>query len=165
MNGVCGALLVILVASISVRPEGVHAQRAAVLPRDAGIRLHAGAVVPLLEQLGGRRIHVVNAALVAVLNPQAFVIEPATRLRTAANRQRVLILVERGALAVNPELALDRTVEVFGTARTVLGAQVTREVPWPEELTRENIRRYEVGAVVLASSVKTSDGVELISGR
>jgi hypothetical protein len=105
---------------------------------------------------------VVNASLIAVLNPQAFLVEPAGRPRPVANRRRLLILIERGSLGVDPALAIGHTVHVLGTARTVLGMQVTREVTWPEELTRENIRRYDVGAVVLASSVQTADCVELV---
>jgi hypothetical protein len=130
-----------------------------------GLKLHAGAVVPLIQQLGGQRIQVVNASLIAVLNRQAFLVEPAGLLRPSTNRRRLLILIERGMLGVSPELAIGHTVRVFGTARTVLGMQVTGEVPWPQELTRENIRRYDVDAVVLASSVQTADGVELIRPR
>jgi hypothetical protein len=57
---------------------------------------------------------------------------------------------------------VDATVKVGGVARTVLGMQVSREVPWPPELPSELVKRLEVRAVVLAESVETSDGVNLV---
>ena len=35
---------------------------------------------------------------------------------------------------------------VLGTARTLLGMQVTGEVPWPPILTRDVTERYEIRA-------------------
>jgi hypothetical protein len=39
---------------------------------------------------------------------------------------------------------------------------VSREVPWPPELSPELVKRLEIRAVVLAESVETPDGVNLI---
>jgi hypothetical protein len=55
------------------------------------------------------------------------------------------------------------TVTVEGVARTVLGMQVSAEVPWPARLDRETIERLEIKAAILATSVHTADGVELTS--
>ena len=53
------------------------------------------------------------------------------------------------------------TVTVFGVARTVLGVQVTGEIPWPSRLDRQLIDRLEIRAALLATSVQTAEGVEL----
>jgi hypothetical protein len=129
---------------------------------DIPTRLTAPALAALIDELGGRHVQVVHAKAIAVLNPRAFLIESSSHLGPAGRRwDRVLVLIDKGQLHVSPELIVGQTVHITGVARTVLGIQVTREVPWPEELTRENVRRYQVRAVVLASSVRAPDGVEL----
>jgi hypothetical protein len=50
---------------------------------------------------------------------------------------------------------------VTGVARTLLGVQVTAEVPWPPELTPEVVKRLEIRAAILATSVQTAEGIEL----
>jgi hypothetical protein len=50
---------------------------------------------------------------------------------------------------------------VEGIARTLLGMQVTGEVPWPARLDRETVERLEIRAAILATSVHTADGIEL----
>jgi hypothetical protein len=71
--------------------------------------------------------------------------------------------VDKGSLLVNPVTLVGSTVKITGIARTVLGAQVTREVAWPRELTPDVVKRYEIRAAVLSPSVQTPDGVELVS--
>jgi hypothetical protein len=62
-------------------------------------------------------------------------------------------------------LLVGSDVTVHGTARTLLGLQVTNEVPWPEILTRDVTKRFEIRAAVLATSVQTADGVELTNRK
>jgi hypothetical protein len=62
---------------------------------------------------------------------------------------------------VPPSSLVASTVTVFGVARTVLGVQVTGEIPWPSTLDRQLIDRLEIGAALLATSVQTAEGVEL----
>jgi hypothetical protein len=101
--------------------------------------------------------------VLTVLNPRALLIETATMLPPVPRRyDRVLVFMDAGALRIEPELIVDATVRVIGVARTLVGMQITREVPWPAELTREVLKRYDIRAVVLATSVQTADGVELI---
>lgn len=133
-------------------------------PPEAGadIRLHPSALVQLIDYLGGRQVSLPQAKVVSVINPRAFLVESTGPLAgTPGKLNRVVVLVDRGALAVEPEALVGSTVRVVGIARTVLGMQVTREVPWPPELTRDIVRRYEIRAAVLSSSVATPDGVEL----
>jgi hypothetical protein len=57
------------------------------------------------------------------------------------------------------------TVKVVGVARTLLGAKVSAEVPWPAKLDRDLVGRLEVRAAVLATSVQTAEGTELTDRR
>lgn len=126
------------------------------------IRLHPSALVQLIDQLGGRQISLPGAKVVSVISPRAFLVESTGPLAgTPGKMNRVVVLVNGGALSVEPDALVGTTVRIVGVARTVLGMQVTRDVPWPPELTRDIVRRYEIRAAVLSSSVETPDGVEL----
>lgn len=125
-------------------------------------RVHAGALAQLIDELGGRPIRLPRARVLVVLNPRVFLIESAMSLPAiVGNLERVLVLVDAGALRVDAASLVGSNVTVLGTARTLLGLQVTGEVPWPPVLTREVAERFEIRAAVLATSVQTSDGVEL----
>lgn len=127
-------------------------------------RLHPAALAQLIDELGGRQIMLSKAYVPAVLNPRVFLVESGGAIPpTVGNLHRVLVLVDGGTLRVDAAALVGSNVRVVGVARTLLGVQVTREVPWPPELTREILERYEIRAAVLASSVQTADGVELIA--
>jgi hypothetical protein len=133
--------------------------------RDA-TRLHAGAFAELIDDVGGLQVRLPRSRVLVVLNPRAFLIESASSLPAiVGNLDRVLVLVQEGALRVEPALLVGSDVTVHGTARTLLGLQVTNEVPWPEILTRDITKRFEIRAAVLATSVQTADGVELTNRK
>ena len=77
------------------------------------------------------------------------------------DRNRVLVLLQRGkSLAIpSPPIAIG-PVTIVGVARTLLGVQAGHDVPWPEALTP---RELDVRAAILATSVRTADGVDLTS--
>jgi hypothetical protein len=128
------------------------------------LRLHPGAAAQLIDEVGGRLITLPRAKVVSVLGPQALLVESAGPLDSIrGGHNRVVVLIERGALHVDAADLIGATVQVTGLARTVLGMQVSREVPWPPELTRDIVRRYEIRAAVLSSSVQTADGVQLVT--
>lgn len=128
--------------------------------------LHPGALAQLIDEVGGRQVRLPKARVAAVLNPRAFLIESAAILPPLRGRlDRVLVLIESGALRVDASAVTNSNVRVLGVARTLLGMQTTAEVPWPPELTRDVLERYEIRAVVLATSVQTADGVELTEPR
>jgi hypothetical protein len=134
----------------------------------AQVRLHPGAFAELVDEVGGRQVQLPRAKVLVVINPQAFLIESASILSPiVGNLDRVLVLVDApaGALRVDPALLVGSNVTVRGTARTLLGMQVSGEVPWPPVLTRQVTDRFEIKAVVLASSVLTADGVELTTRK
>lgn len=126
------------------------------------LTLHPAGLAELIDAVGGRPVNVFRARVVAVINPRVFLIESASPPPAAVgNLDRVVVLIDDGALRVGPESMAGVDVRVVGTARTLLGTRVTAEVPWPSELTPEMVRRLEIRAAVLATSVRTADGVEL----
>ena len=144
--------------------ETPEAQRApAAVPSPPPLTIRASTLVADLDGLAGQPIRIVSARVVGLLAPTAFLIEPATQyLKAMGTRDRIVVLIQEGELRVPAELVVGETVIVEGIARTLLGMQVTREVPWPARLERETIRRLEVRAAFLATSVRTSEGTELI---
>ena len=129
-----------LVLLLSLPAIGAGQSRTPGRAEPIDLRLHPSALAQLIDELGGRQISLPRAKVVSVINPRAFLVE------------------SEGPLA-----SVGTTVRVTGVARTVLGMQVTREVPWPPELTRDIVRRYEIRAAVLSASVETPDGVQLIT--
>lgn len=126
------------------------------------IRMHPGGLAELIDELGGQRVTLHRARVLVVLNPRAILIESASPLAPiVGNLDRLLVLVHEGTLGVDPGLIVGSNVNVLGVARTLLGMQVSREIPWPIQLTPEIVKRFEIRAAVLASSVQTADGVEL----
>jgi hypothetical protein len=132
-------------------------------PRDpAAMTLHAASLAELIDEIGGRTVTLPRARVLAVINPRVLLIESASLLQaTIGNLDRVLVLIDGGPLRVDAALLTGADVRVSGTARTLLGARVTGEVAWPADLTPEIVKRLEVRAAVLATSIRTADGVEL----
>jgi hypothetical protein len=148
-------------APIPLRPP---AQRSPVVApgQPASINLHPGGLAALIDEVGGRSVTLPRARVIAVLNPQVLLIESASPLQATIGRlNRVLVLIGDAELRVDAASLTGADVHVAGTARTLLGAQVTGEVAWPRELTPDTVKRLEIGAAVLATSVRTADGVEL----
>ena len=153
-----------LVLLLSLPAIGAGQARTPARGEPIDLRLHPSALAQLIDELGGRQITLPRAKVVSVINPRAFLVESAGPLAAMpGNYNRVVVLVEGGTLRVEPLALVGTTVRVTGVARTVLGMQVTREVPWPPELTRDIVRRYEVRAAVLSGSVETPDGVQLVT--
>jgi hypothetical protein len=126
-------------------------------------RVRPAALARLIDELGGRYITMARARVIAVVNPRVFLVESASALPAArGNLDRVLVMIDQGQLGVAPSLLVGADVKVGGVARTLVGLQVTREVPWPPELTPELVKRLEIRAAVLAISVETADGVDLV---
>jgi hypothetical protein len=126
------------------------------------VTMRTAMLVANLDVFAGRQVRLLNGRLVGVLEPGAFLIEPATPyLKAMGQRGRVIVLLQSAALRVPAELIVGSTVTVTGVARTLVGMQVTREVAWPARLQRNVADRLEVRAAVLATSVQTEDGVEL----
>lgn len=137
-------------ASVQLRAQAMNAVR-------------PSALAHLIDELAGQTVGVRNARVVGVFNPRVFLIESATHFPAMlGTRDRILVLVAGdAALRVAPAALVASSVVVVGVARTLLGMQVTAEVPWPAQLTREVIERLEIRAAILATSVQTAEGVDL----
>lgn len=124
--------------------------------------IRPSALAHLIEELAGRTVRVERARVVGVINPRAFLVESATSIPAAMGvRDRILVFVGSGVLRVPREVLVGSTIVVTGVARTLLGMQMTAEVPWPAELRRDSVGRLEIRAAILASAVQTADGVDL----
>jgi hypothetical protein len=141
---------------------GAQAPPATAGRRDVPARVRPVVLGELIDDLGGQRVTLLQASVVSVINPSMFVVEPANPLRYwLTTRHRMLVAIDAGALRVDAAALVRVKVTVNGVARTPLGLQLTREVPWPPALTRDALERDDIRAVVLATSVQTADGVEL----
>lgn len=127
----------------------------------APIPVRPAILADAIEQLAGFDVTVSHARVVGVLNPRVFVVDTETRLSSVGFRDRVVIFIGSGELRVPNATIIGSTVRVSGVARTLVGMQVTREVPWPAELNRDMLKRLEIRAAVLATSVRTAEGTEL----
>jgi hypothetical protein len=153
-------IALLAVVSVSTGATGTQTEG----PRTMSVTIRPATLADQIEELAGYTVRVPYARVVGVFNAQALVVDAATTLRPAiGNRDRLLVLVKARALNVPPTLIVGSTVTISGVARTLVGVQVTREVPWPAELSPDVVKRLEIRAAVLARSVQTADGVELTS--
>jgi hypothetical protein len=151
--------------TVAEQPPTAEPRRSTAVRSEAGpVTMRAGMLAGAPDELAGFEVRLLDARVVGVLEPHAFLIEPATRyMKGMGQRDRLLVLINGGSLQASPEILVGSTIRVIGVARTLLGMQTTREAPWPAQLTAKAIERWEVRAAVLASSVQTADGVELTS--
>ena len=129
------------------------------------IELRPATLAEDINSLAGLSVRLTNARIVGVFDPRVFLVESDVSLRPLrGNRNRVLVFVRSGTLGVRPALLVGSAVVLEGTARTLLGIQVSREVPWPAKLRRDSLSRLDIRAALLATSVSTPDGVDLLNG-
>jgi hypothetical protein len=123
------------------------------------------ALAQTVSELAGYPVNVQRARILWVVDPHAVVIESDSSMGPRwRDRGRVLVLIGRDrSLAIpRPPVAI-APVTIVGEARTLLGIQAAHDVPWPEPLTPRVIERLDIRAAILASSVRTAEGVELTS--
>ena len=152
-----------LAASVVARAQTLDHRFA---PGTPPITVRPSALAQIVSELAGSPVNVQRARILWVVDPHALVIESESSFGpTWRDRGRVVVLLERNrSLAIpRPPVAI-APVNVIGVARTLLGIQAAQDVPWPEPLTRRVIERLDIRAAILASSLRTADGVELTSG-
>jgi len=134
-------------------------------PGSPPIAVRPSALAQIVSELAGSPVNVQRARILWVIDPHAMVIESDSAFDpTWRDRGRVLVVLERRrSLAIPRPPVSIAPVNIIGIARTLLGIQAAHDVPWPQALTRREIERLGVRAAILASSIKTSDGVELTS--
>jgi len=126
------------------------------------ITLRPGALAALVDSLAGGSVRLPYSRVVGVFDPRVFLVETQVSLRPIIERDRVLVFIESGMLRVDPAVLVASTVTVSGVARTLLGMQANHDVPWPPVLTRDEVKRLEIKAAVLARSVRTPEGIDLV---
>jgi hypothetical protein len=134
-------------------------------PGTPPITVRPSALAQVVSELAGSPVNVQRARILWVVDAHAVVIESDSIFDpTWRDRGRVLVMLERSrSLAIPRSPVSIAPVNVIGIARTLLGIQAAQDVPWPQALTRREIERLGIRAAILASSVRTSDGVELTS--
>jgi hypothetical protein len=143
-----------------------RADKAASASQTIPITLRPAMLAANIEELAGHSVQILNARVVGVFESHAFLIESARRYEEIlGHRDRILVLIDAANLRVPAESLVASTVKVVGVARTLLGARVSAEVPWPTKLDRDVVDRLEVRAAVLATSVQTAEGTELTDRR
>ena len=134
--------------------------------REMRLTIRPSMLADNIEYFAGKDVTITNARVVGVLEPHAFLIEPASREPLSlGTRDRILVLIERGSLRVPADVLVSSTVTVVGVARSLLAMKVASEVPWPRQLDADLVHRLEVRASVIATSVQTPEGIELTDRR
>lgn len=161
------AFLVAVTVCLLTITHGVRAQipEHRFAPGTPPITVRPSALAQVVSELAGSPVNVQRARILWVVDTHAVVIESdSTFDPTWRDRGRVLVVLERNRLLAIPRSPVAiAPVNVVGIARTLLGIQAAQDVPWPQALTRREIERLRVRAAILASSLRTSDGVELTS--
>ena len=156
-------LVVTIVLAATAVSAGAQQSVRRLAPGTPPVTVQASALARLVGEMAGYPVSVPRVRILWVVDTHALVVEPDSIFDpTWRDRDRVLVLVERGrSLSIpRPPIAI-APVTVVGVARTLLGIQAGHDVPWPVSLTRHELDRLDVRAAILASSVQTSDGVEL----
>jgi hypothetical protein len=161
------AFTVAVVVCVVIVVDGGNAQipEHRFAPGTPPITVRPSALAQIVSELAGSPVSVQRARILWVVDSHAVVIESDSLFDpTWRDRDRVLVVLERNrSLSIPRSPVAIAPINVVGIARTLLGIQAAQDVPWPQALTRREIDRLRVRAAILASSVRTSDGVELTS--
>jgi hypothetical protein len=130
---------------------------------DFPVTVRPGTLALFADTLAGRSIRLASARVVGVFDSRVFLVDTRTPLPPIVTRDRVLVFIETGTLRVDPAVLVASTVTLSGVARTLLGMQVSRDVPWPAMLTPDAVKRLDIRAAILASSVRTPEGIDLVA--
>lgn len=137
-----------------VPPPQAEPLRVTVYPQTLGIAI---------DEFAGQRVRVPTARIAEVLDSHAFVIESNWRFDLGKGfRDRTLVLLDGASLRVTREQLAGSTVVVLGIARSIAGSRIAPAPAWPAALDAVRLKELEVHAVVVATSVHTAEGTELI---
>ena len=155
-------LAAVSVVTIAVPFARIAVAQVPTAPAGLAATVRPATLADNIEEFAGQNIRMPNARIVEILEPNAFLIEAATRYRKIkGQRDRILVLINAATLRASAEPMLRSTVTIVGTARTLLGVRTSAEVPWPIQLDRDRIKSFEVRGAVLAASVQAAEGTEL----
>jgi hypothetical protein len=147
---------------LSAEAFGQSGHSSATARANAAISIRPDTLSALIEELAGYDVNIRHARVVGIFSPRVLVVDTAVILRPIlGHRDRVVVFIENGALRIPASSLVGSAVRISGTARTLLGIQATAEVPWPSALRPEVVERLEIRAAIMATSVRTAEGVEL----
>jgi hypothetical protein len=123
----------------------------------SALRVRPDTLATFITKLAGLRVHVVSGVIDDIASPRVFTV-------TNERRSGYINWPNEVAVVVDPGSALLREgapVVVSGIARTLLGAEVDPDRPIPSltEIERNLVAKLPL---VVASSVQTPDGVQLV---
>lgn len=145
-------------------PEPPQASVASAAP--VPVSLPTSTVENYIEYFAGQQVRIESARVVDVIAPGVLLVEPATKyLKPLAERGRLAVVIAGSALRVAAGDLIGSVVELEGVARSLLSLNVTHQEGWPAGFDRDTIRRLDVRAAIVATSLQTAEGTELTDRR
>jgi hypothetical protein len=124
--------------------------------RSVALRLRPDTLALFINNVAGLRVRLVSGVVGEISSPRVFTLKN-ERSAYPHRPSEVAIVVDTGSAVVREGAA----VVVTGTARTLLGAELDRDRPLPS-LTESERTVVAKLPLVMASSVQTPDGVQLV---
>ena len=121
------------------------------------VRLRVDTLAEFITQVAGLRVRVVNGVVDEIASPRVFTLRNERGMRYLTGPPEVAIVLLAGEAIIRK----DAPVVVTGMARTLLGAEMSREQPLPA-LTNDERGAITNRPIVVASSVETPGGVQLV---
>jgi hypothetical protein len=121
------------------------------------VRLRVDTLASFINNLAGLRVRIVSGVVSDIASPRVFTLRSERRTRGTAE---VAIVLPSGSAVVRE----GAPVIVTGIARTLLGAEMSKEQPLPV-LTDAERDALGKGAIVVASSVDAPGGVHLVRSQ
>jgi hypothetical protein len=116
----------------------------------------------IVDEFAGLRVRVPKARVTTIFDPRAFVVESVWLHGSGRGfHDRILVLTEGAGLRVTQEHLAGSTVTILGVAKSILGTRLLTSPPWPAALNSQLMDQLEVRAVIIATSVQSTEGDEL----
>jgi hypothetical protein len=150
------AVIFAAVAFAATVPAYGRQDRRADASRSVALRLRPDTLALFINNVAGLRVRLVSGVVDEISSPRVFTVKN-ERSAYPHRPNEVAIVVDTGSAFVRE----GAPVVVTGTARTLLGAELDRDWPLPS-LTESERTVVAKLPLVMASSVQTPDGVQLL---
>jgi hypothetical protein len=121
------------------------------------VRLRPDTLALFINDVAGVRVRLVNGVVKGIASTRVFTVENERSARYPRRPSEVAVFVDAGSAVVREGAA----VVVTGIARTLWGAEMNTDRPLPS-LTESERNAVAKRPLVMASSVQTPDGVQLV---
>jgi hypothetical protein len=150
---VFAAAAVALASTVSTSGQGQSADTS----RLPALRLEPDTLAAFINDVAGQRVRLVSGVVGDVASPRVFTLRNEPGANYPHRPREVAIIVDAGSASVREGVPL----VVTGIARTLLGVDRDNNPPLPS-LTEGERTIVAKLPVVMASSVQTPDGVQLV---